>query len=60
MTQKRGQQRRRQYMAEFQTMRPEEKAQQISLALLLLQRLIGRQQPPPTEQKARKTRTRRV
>ena len=61
MTQKRGQQRKRQYMAEFQTMRPEEKAQQISLALLLLHRLIRRQQvTPPSKQKAAQAWTRRA
>lgn len=60
MTAKRGQQRKRQYMQEFQTMRPEEKAQQISLALLLLHRLLRRQQPPSAGQAPRKARTRRA
>lgn len=53
-------QRKRQYMQEFQMMRPEEKAQQVSLALLLLHRLIGRQPPPPAKQQGRDGRARRL
>lgn len=60
MAEKRGQRRKRQYMAEFEMMRPEEKAQQISLALLLLHRLIRRKQSAPPEQKPRGTRPRRT
>jgi hypothetical protein len=53
MAQKRGQQRKREYLQEFNTLRPEDKARQMGLALLLLNRLLGRQQPPASQQKRR-------